>query len=150
MLKDLIREDTFLEDIVCSDWRELVEIAGGLLVNSGDVTSAYLRSIQETVDEFGAYMVLIDDIAFFHGLPEAGVNRLSMSLALLRDAVFLKEKRIKAAFVFAAPSKEGHIELLSELAERLQDEKFVEILRSGGPKQAIFDQLRGNAQDSEL
>lgn len=141
MLKDLIREDTFLEDVVCSDWRELVETAGGLLIKTGGVEPRYLRSIQETVDEFGAYMVLIDDIAFFHGRPEAGVNRLCMSLALLREPVYLKEKRIKAAFVFAAPSKEGHIDLLRELAERLQDEAFVELLKSGGSKQEIFRQL---------
>lgn len=144
MLKDLIREDTFLEDVVCKDWRELVEIAGGLLVQKGDVEPSFLRSIQETVDEFGAYMVLIDDIAFFHGRPEAGVKNVSMSLALLRDPVYLKDKRIKAAFVFAAPSKEGHIELLSELAERLQDEAFLELLRGGGPKEAIFEKLRAS------
>lgn len=142
MLKDLIREDTFLEDVVCKDWRELVEIAGGLLVQRGDVEPRFLTSIQETVDEFGAYMVLIDDIAFFHGRPEAGVNRVSMSLVLLRNEVYLNEKRIKAAFVFAAPSKEGHIELLRELAERLQDEAFVDLLRGGGPKEAVFEKLR--------
>ena len=149
MLKDLIREDTFLEDVVCKDWRELVEIAGGLLVKTGDVEPRFLRSIQETVDEFGAYMVLLDDIAFFHGRPEDGVNDLSMSLALLREPVYLKEKRIKAAFVFAAPTKEGHIELLRELAERLQEDEFVDLLRSGGPKEAIFSKLSGESPETE-
>ena len=83
MLKDLIRDETFLENVVCGDWRELVELAGGLLVRSGDIEPSYLKSIQETVDEFGAYMVLIEDIAFFHGSPDAGVRNVSMSLALL-------------------------------------------------------------------
>ncbi len=149
MLKDLIREDTFLEDVACDDWREVVETAGGLLVKNGDVTPEFLRSIEETVEEFGAYMVLIDDIAFFHGRPEAGVNNVSMSLVLLRQPVYLKEKRIKAAFVFAAPSKDGHIELLRELAERLQEEEFVELLRGGGNKEAILKKLSESAQNAD-
>ena len=141
LLSDYINDKTFLSDVVCGDWQTLVEIAGGLLVQEGAVEPRFLTSIKDTVEEFGAYMVLIDDIAFFHGRPEAGVRRLAMSLALLRDPVYLKEKRIKAAFVFAAPDRDSHIELLRELAERLQDDSFVELLRSHGSKEAIFAKL---------
>lgn len=142
VLSDLIRDEVFLQDVACANWEELVDIAGDLLVQDGAVEPQFLTSIKETVEEFGAYMVLIDDIALFHGRPEAGVHRLAMSLALLREPVYLKEKRIKAAFVFAAPDKDGHIELLRELAELLQDEDFLELLRSHGSKEQIFSKLR--------
>ncbi len=141
MLRDFINERTFLENVSCATWQEVVDVAGGLLVREGAVEPRFLDSIKETVEEFGAYMVLIDDVAFFHGRPEAGVNRLGMSLVLLKEPVFLKEKRIKAAFAFAAPDKDGHIELLRELAEFLQDEGFLTLLREHGSKEAIFAKL---------
>lgn len=147
MLSDLITDNTFLSDVVCKDWQELVEIAGGVLVRQGFVEHRFLDSIHETVEEFGGYMVLVDDIAFLHGRPEAGVRQLAMSLAILHDPVFMKGKRIKAAFVFAAPDREGHIELLRELAEQLQDESFLELLRNKGSKEAIFSKLNKEKTD---
>ena len=81
MICDLITDQSYLEDVVCADWEELVEIGGGLLVKQGSVEPRFIQSIKDTIAEFGAYMVLVDDIAFFHGRPEAGVKETSMSLA---------------------------------------------------------------------
>ncbi len=97
MICDLITDQTYLEDVVCTSWEELVEIGGGLLVQQGSVEPRFIQSIKDTIAEFGSYMVLVDDIAFFHGRPEAGVKETSMSLALLRNPVYLSEKRIKAS-----------------------------------------------------
>ena len=57
-------------------------------------------------------MELEDDIAFFHGRPEAGGKDLAMSLGLLRDPVFLGEKRIEAAITFAAGDKNSYLQLM--------------------------------------
>ena len=75
MICDLITDQSYLEDVVCADWEELVEIGGGLLVKQGSVEPRFIQSIKDTIAEFGAYMVLVDDIAFFHGRPEAGEPR---------------------------------------------------------------------------
>ena len=142
MIYDLVTDKTYLEDVACSSWDELVDIGGGLLVQTGAVEVRFLQSIKDTIAEFGAYMVLVDDIAFFHGRPEAGVNAVSMSLVLLRDPVYLNEKRIKAAFTFAAVDKDSHLELLRELGGYLQDEEFLDLLRNHGGKSAIMEKLR--------
>lgn len=112
MICDLITEETYLEDIKCNSWEELVDIGGGLLVKQGRVEPRFLQSIKDTIAEYGSYMVLVDDIAFFHGRPEAGVKDMAMSLVLLRDPVFLGEKRIKAAITFAAVDKNSHLQLM--------------------------------------
>ena len=109
MIRDLITEETYLEDVKCNSWEELVDIGGGLLVKQGRVEPRFLQSIKDTIAEYGSYMVLVDDIAFFHGRPEAGVKDMAMSLVLLRDPVFLGEKRIKAAITFAAVDKNSQV-----------------------------------------
>lgn len=142
MICDLITDKTFLEDVECDSWERLVDLGGGLLVQAGAVEPRFLQSIKDTIAEFGAYMVLVDDIAFFHGRPEAGVNEVSMSLVLPRDAVYLQGKRIKAAFTFAAVDRDSHLELLRELGGYLQEEEFLDLLRNLGGKAAIMEKLR--------
>lgn len=144
ILSELVNEKTFMRDVSCNSWEELVDIAGGVLVEQGAVKPEFLQSIKDTVAEFGAYMVLLDDIAFFHGRPEAGVNRVAMSLALLREPVYLQGRRILAAFVFAAVDKDSHIALLTELSECLQDDAFLALLRESGETEKIMEKLRRN------
>lgn len=146
MLKDLITDETFLEDVVCASWDELVDIGGNLLVKQGKVEPRFLQSIKDTIAEFGGYMVLVDDIAFFHGRPEAGVKETAMSLVLLRDPVYLENKRIKAAFTFAAVDKSGHLALMRELGGCLQDDEFLELLRNDGGKSKIMERIQKGAE----
>ena len=146
MILDLITDETFLEDVECRSWEEAVDIGGGLLVRQGRVEPRFLQSIKETIAQFGAYMVLVEDIAFFHGRPEAGVRQTAMSLILLRDPVYLGGKRIKAAFTFAAVDKDNHLELMRELGHCLQDEEFLTLLRTGAGKAAIMKKLAEGAK----
>ncbi|MEG2234700.1 MAG: PTS sugar transporter subunit IIA, partial [Oscillospiraceae bacterium] len=73
MITKLIGNDNFLPNVKCKTWEQLVDIAGKPLIDEGAVEPQFLDSIKETVERYGAYMILVDDIAFFHGRPEAGV-----------------------------------------------------------------------------
>ena len=44
MLKDLITDETYLEDVKCADWSELVDIGGGLLDRTGELIAAAAKS----------------------------------------------------------------------------------------------------------
>ena len=145
MIRDLITDKTFQQDVVCDGWEELVDISGGMLVRQGSIEPRYLQSIKDTIAEYGSYMVLVDDVAFFHGRPEAGAKEVAMSLTLLRDPVYLGDKRIMAAFAFSAVDKSSHQELLRELGGYLQDEDFLTLLRSHGSKAAIMDKIAKGA-----
>lgn len=142
MITSLIQEDTFLKDVECRSWEELVDVAGAPLVQKGLVEESFLQSIKETVMEYGSYMVLVDDVALFHGRPEAGVHETAMSLALLKEPVYLLDKRIKAAFVFAATDNESHLDLLQELAEFLDNDEFLTLLQEGTEPEKIMQMFK--------
>lgn len=141
MITELLTRETLLADVTCDSWEELVDIAGAPLTQSGAVTPEFLESIKETVARYGSYMVVIDDIALFHGRPEAGVQRIALSLALLTQPVYLNEARIKAAFVLAATDNDSHIDLMRELASGLGDEGLLRLLRSNGSPDSILNAL---------
>ena len=146
MIRDLITEETYLEDVLCKTWEELVDIGGGLLVRQGRVEPRFIQSIKDTIAEYGSYMVLVEDIAFFHGRPEDGVKAMAMSLVMLREPVYLGEKRIKAAITFAAVDKSSHLQLMRELGGYLQDAAFLSLLRNKGSKAEIMKKLQEGAE----
>lgn len=143
MLQEYITEKTFLADAECSNWEGVVETAASLLIEDGAIDKGYIDAVKSAVNEFGSYMVLLDDIAFFHGRPCPAVHRLAMSLVTLKEPVYLLEKRIKAAFLFAALDNNSHMELLQEFGEALQDDAFLTLLRENGSKEEILDKIKG-------
>jgi len=141
VITSLLNGQTLLDDVACDSWQELVDVAGAPLVRQGSVEPVFLQSIKDTIERYGAYMVLVDDIALLHARPEAGVHEVAMSLALLRRPVYLQDKRVKAAFVFAAVDQNSHLGLLKELAAILADDEFLDLLRAGGSREDVLRHL---------
>lgn len=141
LLQKYITEKTFLTDVECNNWEEVVQAAADLLIKDGAIEPEYVDAVKDAIHEFGSYMVLLDDIAFFHGRPCSAVHRLAMGLVTLKSPVYLLEKRIKAAFLFAAVDNNSHMELLQEFGEALQDEMFLKLLRENGTKEEILNKI---------
>ena len=131
IIEMLEKEGHLIQDVLCDSWEALVDILAEPLLQEGSVKPEFVQSAKDAVAEFGAYMVLIEDIAFFHGKPEIGVQELSLTLALLKKPVYLLEKRIQAAFLLAAIDHDSHRDLLKELSVFMTDEECLELLRQG-------------------
>jgi len=143
MITNLLeKEGHLLQEVVCTDWENLVDILAAPLIADGSVLPPFAESAKVAVRQFGGYVVLIEDIAFFHGRPEDGVQALSMTLGLLKEPIYLGEKRIKAAFLFAAIDNESHRELLGGLARLMNDEDCLELLREGRDLDAIMKKFK--------
>jgi len=140
--KLLEKEGHLLKDVVCEDWEELVDIIAAPLIAEGTVEPEFVDSAKEAAKQFGGYVVLIDDIAFFHGKPESGVHELALTLALLKQPVYIFEKRITAAFLLAATDYISHRGLLKELSLFMNDDGCLELLRKGEDLDAIINKLK--------
>ena len=138
VITTLLNDQTFLADVSCDSWEDLVDIAGAPLVREGSVEPGFLQSVKDAVVKYGSYMVLVDDVALFHGRPEAGAHEIALSLALLSRPVYVQDKRVKAAFVFAAVDQDSHLELLRELARALADDELLRLLRNGGSREDVL------------
>ena len=140
--KLLEKEGHLLKDVVCEDWEELVDIIAAPLIAEGTVEPEFVLSAKDMAKQFGGYVVLIDDIAFFHGKPESGVHELALTLALLKQPVYIFEKRITAAFLLAAVDYISHRGLLKELSLFMNDDECLEILRKGEDLDAILSKFK--------
>lgn len=150
VITTLLDDQNFLTDVSCDSWEDLVDIAGAPLVRGGSVEPGFLQSIKDTVVKYGSYMVIVDDVALFHGRPEAGVHEIAMSLALLSRPVYVQEKRVTAAFVFAAVDHDSHLELLRELARALADDALLQLLRNGGSREDVMRRFEMAEEKQEV
>jgi len=143
MLTKLLEKDGhIITDVECDSWEEVVDILVAPLIADGSVEPQFAESAKEAAVQYGGYVVLIEDIAFFHGRPEAGVKKLDISMALLKKPVYLLEKRITAAFLMAAVDNVSHRDLLKALSQFMNDEKCLELLRKGEDLDAIMTNFK--------
>ena len=52
-----------------ADWREAVEIAGGLLVDAGCAREGYPARLVDVIEKYGPYMVVAPNLALVHAQP---------------------------------------------------------------------------------
>lgn len=128
MLADVLTKDTVLCQAQVSNWEELIRLGGQLLVNAGYVESRYVEAMVESVRDMGPYIVLAPHVAMPHARPESGALQLGSALVTLEQPVSFGNSDndpVWVAVFLCAPQKEGHMALLSELAEILDDDEFV-------------------------
>lgn len=144
-MKELLDEKRVRVEVEARGWREAVEAAGSLLVKEGLIETGFIASMIRTVEEMGPYMLLMPDVAFFHGPPGDQVKEACLSLITLKEPVYFHEfdgQRIVCAFAFGAKDASSHLEMLQQVAKLLQDEAFVRLIRGHGSKQEILDHIR--------
>ncbi|WP_368504966.1 transcription antiterminator [Alkalihalophilus sp. As8PL] len=114
-----------------SSWQEAVEVASSPLLENNSISQTYIDAMISNIDELGPYVIIAPHVAIPHARPEAGVNKLSMSLLKLDEPIaFSEEERHQASllFVLAATDNETHLKALSQLTTLLSDEGNIEKL----------------------
>ncbi|WP_181347121.1 BglG family transcription antiterminator [Thalassobacillus sp. CUG 92003] len=104
------------------DWQSAVEHASQGLIRDGIVTSHYVQSMIQLIEEKGPYVVISPEVAIPHAKSEDGVLGLGISLLLLRHSVNLKGKNVKLFIVLATPDEQSHLKPLTQLTEMMSDQ----------------------------
>lgn len=141
MLKNILNNDAVEVNVPVSSWRDAVTKVGNILVRNGKVEVPFINSMIEVVEEFGPYMILIPEVAFFHGRPSSDVHEACLSLITFANPVYFSEydnQKISCAFGFGAIDNESHLKMLMDVSGLLQDEKFIDLIQNHGSKDDIL------------
>ncbi len=131
MLLDLITEKTIAVDVEAGDWKEAIRKAGELLVEQNYVKPDYVEAMIKTAEGMKAYIVITPGVALPHARPEYGVNKVCMSLALLKTPVNFghpKNDPVKAVIALGAVDNHTHLKALAELSDFLDSQTNIEKL----------------------
>lgn len=129
-LASAFAEGSIAVAVAAADRDAAISAAGELLVASGRTTSGYTAEMLAAVAEFGPYIVIAPGIALAHARPSESVLATGLSLAVLVEGVNFESPNdpVRLVFGLAAKDHDGHISVLSALAERLSDQEFVNTL----------------------
>ena len=144
MLKELLNERTIITNQSIASWEECVKKGGQILIDEGSIENEYINSMIETIHTFGPYVIILPNVAFFHGKPGLGVHKTCMSLIVLKDEIEFTDfenQTIKCAFSFGAIDNESHIGILQQLSILLQDEQFKDLITNNGSKEEILKKI---------
>jgi mannitol/fructose-specific phosphotransferase system IIA component (Ntr-type) len=143
MLEKYLTEEMVQFKETAQNWEEAIRIASEPLVKNHSVEIEYVDTMIENVKEFGPYIVLLPKFAMPHARPENGVNKLGLSLLIMeKETKFDGGKSANVFLVLAAPDKDSHLMLLSELSSVLSSQDKVNALSLAKNYQEIVVILR--------
>jgi PTS system ascorbate-specific IIA component len=115
----------------CLNWKESFQVAGSALVESNRTTQDYIQEMIKAFEELGPYMVIAPGIALAHGRPSESVLETGLSLVTLSNPIEFGHSSndpVSLVIGLAAVDHDGHIDLMSALAELLMNEETVNML----------------------
>ena len=145
-MTDLITLDGISLDAAASSPEEAVALSGKLLVELGAVTQEYADAMWEREQKFSSAIGL--GFAIPHGTDESRVHVKYDQLVFLRlqSEIQWGEESVKCVLGIASQG-DGHVEILGNFAELVQDETSLEMLLSTGTKAEVRDLILMRAED---
>ena len=145
-MTDLITLDGISLDAAASSPEEAVALSGKLLVELGAVSQEYADAMWEREQKFSSAIGL--GFAIPHGTDESRVHVKYDQLVFLRlqSEIQWGEESVKCVLGIASQG-DGHVEILGNFAELVQDETSLEMLLSSGTKAEVRDLILMRAED---
>ncbi|SDJ57349.1 PTS sugar transporter subunit IIA [Salimicrobium halophilum] len=138
MLSTHLKDTVTFQDSV-SSWEESIKVAAEPLLNQGNIKESYIEKMINNVHEFGPYIVIVPGVAMPHAQNAGEVNSTGVSLLKLEKPVLYPEdKEVSLILVLAATDSDGHLDLISTLAEVLSEEDTKEGLEKAESKEEIL------------
>jgi PTS system ascorbate-specific IIA component len=129
LLHELITRETIVLKEEVRNWKEAIQYASEPLLKKGWIEPEYVKAMIHIIETLGPYVVLTPHVAIAHARPDAGVNRLSMSLLRLKKSVsFGRGQEVHLIIILAAIDQKLHLHALSDLSQLLSEEKNIERL----------------------
>lgn len=102
------------------DWKQAIRLSAVPLLEEGIISPDYIQAIYQLHEKIGPYYVLAPGIAMPHARPEEGVNKLGLSMLLVKNGVkfnAIDNDPVYLITLLAAPDSSSHLEMLTHLAE---------------------------------
>jgi PTS system mannitol-specific IIA component len=142
-MTDLVQQAGIKLDATASSPEEAVDICGKLLVKLGAATSDYADAMWEREEIFPSAIGM--GFAIPHGTDESRAHVIFDQLVFIRLAQPIEWADDEVTCILGIASKgDGHVELLGNVAEMIQDEDKLAILQNSDNPEEIAQLLLGN------
>lgn len=140
-MTDLIQKAGIRLDVTASSSEEAVRICGELLMELGAISQEYADAMWEREQKFSSAIGM--GFAIPHGTDESRIHVVFDQLVFLRlsSPISWGDEEVSCVLGIAS-SGDGHVEILGNLAELIQDEEKLEVLVTIGTEDEILGLIR--------
>jgi len=140
-MTDLIQKAGIRLDVTASSSEEAVRICGVLLIELGAISQEYADAMWEREQKFSSAIGM--GFAIPHGTDESRVHVVFDQLVFLRltSPLTWEDEEVRCVLGIAS-SGDGHVEILGNLAELIQDEEKLEVLAASGDEDQVLSLIR--------
>ena len=125
MLLDMMRPELIQLNKKARTWEEAFYLAANPLIERKIITRNYIDSIIQQTRSEGAYMVIFDQVALPHTVPEAGAKKLGMGLTTLESEVYvLGTIPVKYIFTLSALDSKQHLNAMTQFITLIESKDF--------------------------
>ena len=129
-LIDLLHPENIILAEKASGWEDVIRLASRPLEDQKLIRPSFCDAMIRLTEEYGPYTILSPGIVLLNARPNDGVNRLCMSMLVLKHPVdFGVSANISVAFVLGASDNHSHLNALFQLSKICEQEQFAEALK---------------------
>lgn len=125
------------------DYKEAMALAGKPLLLDGSVTENYIQSVIDTHDFDDPYTILGEDVAIPHALPSEGVQKIGISLLIVRKGFnYSKDQSLKLVFFIAPIDKKQHNQAIIDILTIAESQEIISRLTNTDDKHEVVKILK--------
>lgn len=138
-----LEPDDILLNLKAKDWREAIRLAAEPLKRKGRIGQSYITKMIETVEKLGAYIAITEDIAMPHAAPGDDIYAFGITIATFLEPVTIIDRSgIKMFITIAIKDKENYRDIIMEIMELAEDERFIELMYQAESPEEIYQYIR--------
>lgn len=152
-LKQVLDDSNINYNLEVKDWRDAIRKTASPLLEEKVIESSYMTAMIDSVDLYGAYIVVGPYIALAHARPEDGVNEIGLSVSFLQEEVYFGEgsdNPVKLVFCLAPTDSHGHINIMKDIFNLTNNKESIEKLTSSQTKKEFKEILYQLTEGEEV
>ncbi|MFC6200562.1 BglG family transcription antiterminator [Lactiplantibacillus nangangensis] len=149
-LKSLLPQDNIqISDDAFDSWNQAIQLSFKPLLDNQSVSPNYVTKIIDSTKKFGPYMVIGNGVMLAHARPADGVNKIGMSLLILKHPIELYDqneqtnKEVSVIIGLAPIDAAEHVLALSQLVKLLQKPNWLTTVKTATDTTAVYNSYIG-------
>lgn len=125
------------------DYKEAMILAGRPLLLDQSVTEFYVQSVIDSHDFDDPYTILGEEVAIPHALPGEGVQKIGISLLIVREGFFYaKDHSLKLVFFIAPIDKKQHNQAIIDILTIAESQEIIDRLTNTDDRREVLNILK--------
>ena len=141
-LTDLIYQNYIQQERKVSNWKEAMELVAQPLLDYGNVTEEYVEKVIRQYNDQSIHIIFGGKIAVPHGMPSFGVNKLGMSMLVIRDPVKFGGLDIHIFIMLAPEDEKKHLKAMLQMTDLAADHEGITRIIEAKSKEEIIEILK--------